>query len=128
MRPNSNLTPCRLVVSRGFQSQPANAKFAGSVCPFFCAWKRSYDIPAACRSAKLPSQDQRICTAAQVVRVLAIAAFEGNTFFARLHLEAAGGAELELDARPSDAINLAARTGAPLFVRRDVAGRVARHQ
>jgi bifunctional DNase/RNase len=65
---------------------------------------------------------------AQVVRVLAIAAFEGNTFFARLHLAAAGGAELELDARPSDAINLAARTGAPLFVRRDVAGRVARHQ
>jgi bifunctional DNase/RNase len=63
-----------------------------------------------------------------VVRVLAIAAFEGNTFFARLHLAAAGGAELELDARPSDAINLAARTGAPLFVRRDVAGRVARHQ
>ena len=64
----------------------------------------------------------------QVVRVLAIAAFEGNTFFARLHLAAAGGGELELDARPSDAINLAARTGAPLFVRRDVAGRVARHQ
>lgn len=64
----------------------------------------------------------------QVVRVLAIAAIEGNTFFARLHLAAAGGGELELDARPSDAINLAARTGAPLFVRRDVAGRVARHQ
>ncbi|KAK9839262.1 hypothetical protein WJX81_004583 [Elliptochloris bilobata] len=64
----------------------------------------------------------------KVVRVLAIAAFEGNTFLARLHLAAPGGSELELDARPSDAINLAARTGAPLFVRRDVAGRVARHQ
>ena len=60
--------------------------------------------------------------------MLAIAAFEGNTFFGRLHLAAADGGELELDARPSDAINLAARTSAPLFVRRDVAGRVARHQ
>ena len=83
-----------------------------------------------CLPKAFPAQlaNQVLAHLAQVVRVLAIAAFEGNTFFARLHLAAAGGGELELDARPSDAINLAARTGAPLYVRRDVAERVARHQ
>lgn len=42
-----------------------------------------------------------------------------NTFFASIYLRA-GGEERRLDARPSDAIALALRAGAPIFVTRDV--------
>jgi bifunctional DNase/RNase len=38
-----------------------------------------------------------------------------NTFFAVLHLQL-GAAEITVDARPSDAIALALRVGAPIFV------------
>jgi uncharacterized protein len=38
-----------------------------------------------------------------------------NTFFAELHLKL-GGAEYTVDSRPSDAIALALRTAAPIFV------------
>lgn len=37
-----------------------------------------------------------------------------HTYFAALHVEGAGGATV-IDCRPSDAIALAARTGAPIF-------------
>lgn len=40
----------------------------------------------------------------------------GNVFFAALHLASAGGERLEIDSRPSDAIAIAVRTGAPIFV------------
>jgi uncharacterized protein len=41
-----------------------------------------------------------------------------NTFFARIFLEptSGNGDKLEIDARPSDAIALALRTGSPIFV------------
>jgi bifunctional DNase/RNase len=42
-----------------------------------------------------------------------------NTFFARIHLRH-NGTESTIDARPSDAIALALRVEAPIFVRRDV--------
>ena len=42
-----------------------------------------------------------------------------NTFFASIYLRT-GGREHRLDARPSDAIALALRTGAPIFVTDDV--------
>jgi bifunctional DNase/RNase len=42
-----------------------------------------------------------------------------NTFFATIYLRR-DGRELRLDARPSDAIALALRTGAPIFVTREV--------
>lgn len=45
-----------------------------------------------------------------------------NTFFATIYLQSAGR-ELRLDARPSDAIALALRTGAPLYVTHDVLAR-----
>ena len=45
-----------------------------------------------------------------------------NTFYAVLRLEA-GGQEIRVDSRPSDAIALAVRTDAPIFVSADVAGR-----
>jgi bifunctional DNase/RNase len=38
-----------------------------------------------------------------------------NTFFAVLHLQL-GAAEITVDSRPSDAIALALRVGAPIFV------------
>jgi len=46
---------------------------------------------------------------------VAVTALSDKTFYAVLHLEA-DGRPLELDARPSDAIALALRTGAPIFV------------
>jgi len=45
-----------------------------------------------------------------------------NTFFAAIHLQL-GGAELTVDSRPSDAIALALRVGAPIFVEEDVVRR-----
>lgn len=42
-----------------------------------------------------------------------------NTFFATIYLRS-GVQEMRLDARPSDAIALALRAGAPLYVTRDV--------
>jgi len=42
-----------------------------------------------------------------------------NTFFAELHLQVGGG-EYTVDSRPSDAIALALRVGAPIFVNEEV--------
>ena len=42
-----------------------------------------------------------------------------NTFYARIHLKA-GGEKFDIDSRPSDAIALALRTSAPIFVDRKV--------
>ena len=38
-----------------------------------------------------------------------------NTFYATIHMKASGR-QLQVDARPSDAIALALRTGSPIFV------------
>jgi bifunctional DNase/RNase len=43
-----------------------------------------------------------------------------NTFFGRLHLRKEGIEEMDVDARPSDAIALALRYRAPIFVHKDV--------
>ena len=45
-----------------------------------------------------------------------------NTFFAMIHLQL-GSAEITVDSRPSDAIALALRVGAPIFVEEDVVRR-----
>ncbi|MFH0917183.1 MAG: bifunctional nuclease family protein [bacterium] len=50
---------------------------------------------------------------ANVASVL-VTELRDNTFYAVLHLEA-GGQEIEVDSRPSDAIALAVRTDAPIF-------------
>ena len=55
---------------------------------------------------------------AEVQRVV-ISDLRENTFFALIHIRQAGN-ESTIDARPSDAIALALRTDAPIFVRRDV--------
>jgi bifunctional DNase/RNase len=51
---------------------------------------------------------------ARLARV-SIGDLQDNTFYAALHLESAGGV-CEVDARPSDAIALALRCGAPIWV------------
>ncbi|MFO7869988.1 MAG: bifunctional nuclease family protein [Kiritimatiellia bacterium] len=48
-----------------------------------------------------------------------------NTFYARLILER-DGSEMEMDSRPSDAIALALRTSAPIYVAEHVMDRAAR--
>lgn len=58
---------------------------------------------------------------ARVVRTV-VDNLRENTFHASVYL-LAGGQERRLDARPSDAIALALRAGAPIFVTRDVLSR-----
>ncbi len=53
------------------------------------------------------------------VTAVQIRDFRDKTFFANLVLERAGD-QLELDARPSDAIALALRSGAPIFATEQV--------
>ncbi len=57
---------------------------------------------------------------AEVIEVV-VRAIEGNTFLAVVELVERTGEHRLLDARPSDAIALALRAGAPLFVRQSVA-------
>lgn len=68
-----------------------------------------------------------------------ITALVGNTYHARVHMgrnrgrlssgtkggEGSPGSELDIDARPSDAINLALRFGAPIYVNKEVAAQMA---
>ena len=49
-----------------------------------------------------------------------------STFYANLALLTEAGREIDVDARTSDAIALAVRTGAPLYVHEDVLKEVAR--
>jgi bifunctional DNase/RNase len=48
-----------------------------------------------------------------------ITKMENSTYFAELHLKR-GGRQITVDCRPSDAIALVMRTGAPIFVRKEV--------
>src|SRR5919199_6869366 len=50
---------------------------------------------------------------AQVVRIT-VTELRENTFYARITVQQ-NGAEIEIDSRPSDAIALAVRAGAPIF-------------
>jgi bifunctional DNase/RNase len=54
----------------------------------------------------------------KVVKII-ISEIKNNTYFATVHLDARG-TEFTVDARPSDAIALALRTSAPLFVTEEV--------
>lgn len=56
---------------------------------------------------------------AHVTRVV-IHDLRDSTFFAQIRLNAGGGRTLEVDARPSDAIALALRTEAPIYVAQSV--------
>jgi len=61
---------------------------------------------------------------AQVSQVV-ISALQDTTFYATIHL-AVDQNQHEIDARPSDAINVAIRTGAPLYVTSDVMEAIGR--
>lgn len=58
---------------------------------------------------------------AEVVRAV-VDNLRDNTFFSTLYLRLSGR-DLQLDARPSDAIALALRAGVPIYVTRDVMSR-----
>jgi bifunctional DNase/RNase len=47
-----------------------------------------------------------------------------NTYYARVHVSRAGDPphEVDVDARPSDAINLAVRFNAPVYISKKIAG------
>ena len=50
---------------------------------------------------------------------IVVSDLKDNTYFARIHLLVNGGSE-QIDSRPSDAIALALRTNAPIFVEQSV--------
>lgn len=58
---------------------------------------------------------------ARVLKVV-VTDLRKNTFYAMIHLQL-GGAEITVDSRPSDAIALALRVSAPIFVNEDVVQR-----
>ncbi|MHC4409926.1 MAG: bifunctional nuclease family protein [Planctomycetota bacterium] len=62
---------------------------------------------------------------AKIARV-EVTQLKDSTFHANLALVSADGREMDVDARTSDAIALAVKTGAPLFVHEDVLDEAAR--
>ncbi len=54
------------------------------------------------------------------VKKVVITELNKNTFFASIHLSSNSVGEQTIDARPSDAIAIAIRVGAPIFVHEDV--------
>jgi len=55
----------------------------------------------------------------EVIRV-EISDLRDNTYYARIHIRANGGAARVIDSRPSDAISLALRVKSPIYVARKV--------
>ena len=68
-----------------------------------------------------------LCGFVQVTKVRVVA-LVGNTYMARVHLSPSGrdasAREVDIDARPSDAINLAVRFNAPMYVNKQVIAHV----
>jgi hypothetical protein len=60
----------------------------------------------------------RACAQVRVTDIIA------NTYYARIHIARGGDPphEVDVDARPSDAINLAVRFGAPVYISKKIAG------
>ena len=63
-------------------------------------------------------------TGGRVERVV-VSRLRENIFYAVVHVAAGEGAVQEVDARPSDGMNLAVRVGAPIFVDEEVLGAAA---
>jgi len=53
------------------------------------------------------------------VEKIVVSELKDNTYFAQIHLQVDGSAR-QIDARPSDAIALALRTEAPIYVEQEV--------
>ena len=58
---------------------------------------------------------------AKLVKVV-IDRLQSNTFYAKLHLKSSDGAEVLVDARPSDSVALALRAGVPVYAAEEVLG------
>ena len=78
----------------------------------------------------MPGQDIFQSSSALQVTKVRVHLLVGNTYHARVHfapspaMRAAGvtAGEVDVDARPSDAINLAVRFKAPLYISKEVRG------
>ncbi|MEW5302660.1 MAG: hypothetical protein WDW38_004226 [Sanguina aurantia] len=66
---------------------------------------------------------EMLCATGNRVTRICIHDIINNTYYARIYIahNSAPSVEKDVDARPSDAINLAVRFGAPMFVRRSIA-------
>jgi Uncharacterized conserved protein len=54
------------------------------------------------------------------VNFIVVSKLQNDTFYAKLSLSVDGGEEMEIDSRPSDALALAVRTGAPIYAEESV--------
>lgn len=109
-------------VSYASISHQAMPLFSTELCP---RWPVSGAL--ACRCA-MPSPAAEPCPGPQVTKVR-VTKLVSNTYHARVHyapgpgFAAAAGVlpeELDVDARPSDAINLAVRFDAPIYISKEV--------
>lgn len=70
------------------------------------------------------SRDQLVTADLSQVTKVRVTALVGNTYHARVHMSTSGkdacSNEVDIDARPSDAINLAVRFNAPVYVNKQV--------
>ncbi|MCK6080312.1 bifunctional nuclease family protein [Microbacterium sp. EYE_5] len=98
---------------------------AGRVLPIWIGAQEATSILIAIEGAQAPrplAHDlmRAIVTATDAaVERVEVTRIESGTFFAEVTLSLAAGT-VALDARPSDAVALAARSGAPIFVADDV--------
>jgi bifunctional DNase/RNase len=59
------------------------------------------------------------------VKLVVISKLVGNTYHSRVHIESSDGQQsYDVDSRPSDAVNLAVRFGAPIYVRKTLAAKM----
>ncbi|HZU97024.1 MAG TPA: bifunctional nuclease family protein [Planctomycetota bacterium] len=100
-------------------------KDGGRVLPIVCGMAEGQAL-ALCASGFEPPRPMTHDLLVSVVDALGglvlrvvVTEVKDDTFYARLHVERADG-EVSIDARPSDALNIAVRSGVPIFVEEGV--------
>lgn len=111
--PNRVVSPLRIVVLKDSTQERLLPIWIGSTEGNSLASRLTGETPPRPMTCDLMADLVRV-TGSQVEHV-AITSLRGDTFHAVIRILAAGNPD-ELDARPSDAINLAVRVGAPILV------------
>ncbi len=103
------------------------------VVPIFIGPLETYSISSALENQKLERplthdlmKEAFVSMGYQVARIV-VDDFRGGTFFAKLYIENGKGQGVEIDSRPSDAIAMAIRFGAPIFMSESVYDATAVH-
>ena len=103
------------------------------VVPIFIGPLETYSISSALENQKLERplthdlmKEAFSSMGYQVVRIV-VDDFKVGTFFAKLYIENEKGQGIEIDSRPSDAIAMAIRFGAPIFMSESVYDATAVH-